>query len=355
LLGYDLKSARGLTGSEPSGVGGYRRIGAREVEESVERAPRSLLTISENLGTGQPSPPWMDSWQILGAQLAKTVAGYVPGRFRRVVVAASTPTREYAAVMAALGMVRISYRDRVLPSAEDNFRRLAALPPYTMVRAVMSGGGKVEVGPARGLDARGNLMFGRKSLSSSHCADVTLAPWAPDDYREQKFDIAYDTAFIQNMVPSARPELFATEGRTACVVMGPVSDLVEESNLFVARPVGGASLRPIHEVIRPFDRYGAQGWQSVVCGTQSFDWPVPAAEKGRRLLVLDGAAAVNRWIGNIQEADVILALVHRSDSSAAAAADAILNQRRSAVLLDRSELRWTPPPAVEAIAFGEPV
>ncbi|WP_143086859.1 hypothetical protein [Lentzea flaviverrucosa] len=256
--------------------------------------------------------------------------------------------------MAALGMVRVSYRDRVLPGGEENFRRLAALPPRTMVRAVMSGGGKVEVGPVMGTDPRGNLRFGRKSLKPSHCADITLAPWASHDYRERKYDIAYDAALIRNMVPSARPELFATEGRTACVVMGPTGDLEEELKLRVARPGDGARLGPVYEILRPFDMYKARGWHSVICGTQSFDWPLPAAEKGRRLLILDGAAAVNRWVGNIHDADVVLALVHRSDSSAAAAAEAVLNQRRSALRLDLREIDWTPSPTVEVVAFGEP-
>jgi hypothetical protein len=335
-------------------TGGYRRVGAGEVGQAVEHAPKSLLTISDEVGTEQASPVWMDSWQMLGARMARTIAGYVPSRFRKVVVAVTTPTREYAAIMAALGMVRVSYRNRTPLAAEDNFHRLASLPPHTMVRAVMSGGGKVEVGPVMGKDSKGNLRFGRKSLSQSHCADITLAPWAPHDYREQKYDIAYDAAFIRNMVPSARPELFATEGRTACVVMGPPGDLEDESNLLVARPGDGARPRPVHEILRPFNKYKAQGWHSVICGTQSFDWPLPAAEKGRRLLILDGAAAVNRWIGNIHDADIVLALVHRNDSSAAAAAEAVLNQRRSALRLDLNEINWTPPPAVEAIAFGEP-
>lgn len=355
MLDYGLKSVRSLSNVRTADIDGYRRVGAGEVGQAVEGAPKSLLTIADEEGTEQPSPMWMDSWQMLGARMARTIAGYVPTRFRKVVVAVATPTREYAAVMAALGMVRVSYRDRALPDAEDNFHRLASLPPRTMVRAVMSGGGKVEVGPVMGRDARGNLRFGRKALRPSHCADITPAPWAPHDYREQKYDVTYDAAFIRNMVPSAQPELFATEGRTACVVMGPLGDLEEESKLLVARPGDdGVRPRPMYEILRPFDKYKAQGWHSVICGTQSFDWPLPAAERGRRLLILDGAAAVNRWIGNIHDADIVLAFVHRSDSSAAAAAEAVLNQRRSALRLDLQDINWTPPPAVEAIAFGEP-
>ncbi|WP_143132642.1 hypothetical protein [Amycolatopsis rubida] len=256
--------------------------------------------------------------------------------------------------MAALGMVRISYRDRVLPGANDNFHRLASLPPHTMVRAVMSAGGKVEVGPVMGTDLKGNLRFGRKALRPSHCADITPAPWARPDYRERRYDIEYDADFIRNMVPSARPGLFATEGRTACVVMGPLTDLQDELNLLVARTSSGARLGPVHAILRPFDKYQAQGWQSVICGTHSFDWPLPAAEPGHRFLILDGAAAVNRWFGNIENADIVLALVHRNDSSAVAAADAILNERRSARRLEMREIGWTPPSGVEAIAFGQP-
>ncbi|WP_447006668.1 hypothetical protein ACRAKI_09405 [Saccharothrix isguenensis] len=355
MLDYDSRSVRGSRRLQAVGDEKSRGVPIGEVDSSVKRARKPLLTISDESGAEQDSPEWMDSWQALGARMARVVTGYVPSRFRKVVVAAAAPTREYAAVMAALGIVRLSYRDRVLPDPEFNFHRLAALPPRTMVRAVMAGGGKVEVGPVMGVDSKGNLKFGRKSLSPPHCADISQAPWAQPDYREQRYDIAYDSAFIRNMLPTAQPGLFATEGRTACVVMGPSGDLAEEANLLVARPGDGARLGPVHEILRPFNRYGPQGWHSVICGTQSFDWPLPAAERGQRLLILDGAAAVHRWLGNIHDADIVLALVHRSDSSASAAAEAVLNQRRSAERFDLREIGWTPPPAVEAVAFGEPV
>jgi hypothetical protein len=320
----------------------------------VQRVGKPLLLVSDQSGNEQDSPAWMDSWQRLGAILAKNTTDVVPGKYRRLVISATTPTREFAAVMAALGMVRVSYRDRMLPDPVEQFRHLAGLPAGTMVRAVL-GGHKVELGPVEGADQKGNLRFGRKTIAPAGCADISQLPWLKPAWRERKIDdIIYDSAFIKNMVPRATPCLFASDAKTVCAVMGPAKDLKEESNLLVARPDNSARLRPVHEVLRPFERYGEMGWHSVICSSQSHDWPEPVADRLPRLVILDGAAAVQRWVGGTYEAEIVLALVHRSDSSAVPAAEAVLNQRRSALKFDLGNLGWTPPAAVEAIAFGEP-
>jgi len=320
----------------------------------VQRLGKPLLTVADQSGDQQDSPPWMDSWQRLGAILAKKTTDLVPGRYRRLVVSATTPTREFAAVMAALGMVRVSYRDRLLPDPVEQFHRLAELPAGTMVRAVL-GGYKVELGPVEGADHKGNLRFGLKTIAPSACADISHLPWLKPRWREKKIDdISYDTGFIKNMVPGATPRLFASDARTVCAIVGPAENLTEESKLLVARPGDSTRLRPMHEVLRPFEIYGAMGWHSVICSSQSHDWPEPVADKLPRLVILDGAAAVERWIGGTYDAEVVLALVHRSDSSAVSAAETVLNQRRSALKFDLGNLGWVPAATVEAIAFGEP-
>ncbi len=315
---------------------------------------KPLLTVSDQSGNQQDSPAWMDSWQRLGAVIARNTAEVVPGKYRRLVISATTPTREFAAVMASLGMVRMSYSDRLLPDPVEQFRYLSGLPVGTMVRAVL-GGHKVELGPVEGADHKGNLRFGRKKIAPSGCADIAQLSWLKPSWREKRIDITYDPAFIQNMIPQATPQLFASEAKAVCAVMGPSKELKEESNLLVARPADSAQLRPVHEVLRPFERYGEMGWHSLICSSQSHDWPEPVADRLPRLVILDGAAAVQRWIGGTYDAEVVLALVHRSDSSAVAAAEAVLNQRRSALRFDLRNLGWTPPSAVEAIAFAEPI
>jgi len=316
---------------------------------------KSLLTVADEPGEHQDSPAWLDAWQRLGAVIARRTADIVPNKYRRMVIAATTPTREFAAVMTALGMVRMSYRDRLLPDPVEQCRVLADLPAETMVRAVL-GGRKVELGPVCGMDDLGNLRFGRKKIAASACADISRLSWLKPEWRERRIDIAYDHAFIKNMLPNATPQLFASETRTVCGVMGPPKNLETESNLLIARPGEAAILRPMHEILRPFERYGEMGWHSVICGSQSHDWPEPVADKLPRLVILDGAAAVQRWMSGTYEAEIVLALVHRSDSSAVLAAETILNlRRRSASSVDLRLLGWAPPAAVEAVGFGEAV
>src|SRR5262245_13235731 len=157
----------------------------------MQRLEAPLLVVSDQSGNQQGSPSWMDSWQRLGAILARKTANLVPGRYRRLVIAVTTPTREFAAVMAALGMVRLSYRDRMLPDPVEQCRRLAGLPAGTMVRAVL-GGRKVELGPVEGADHKGNLRFGRKRIAPSSCADIRQLPWLKPTWRDRKInDITY--------------------------------------------------------------------------------------------------------------------------------------------------------------------
>jgi hypothetical protein len=296
----------------------------------------------------------MDSWQRLGAAIAKKVTpSLVPAMYRRLVIAVSTPSREYAALMTALGMVRLSYRDRVLPDPDAQFGLLASLPKETMVRAVL-GKTKVELGPVSGSDARGRLRFGRKLLAASSCADIRQMPSLAPAQREQRFDIDYDPAFIRNMLPTADPLLYATEARTACVVVGPRRDLEDELDLRVMRPGDGVTPRPVREVLRPYSFYGQKGWHSDVVSAQVHDWQEPVRARHPGLVILDGAASVQRWLAETYDSGIVVALVHRSDSSAAAAAEALLNERRGAEPVAIGDLSWEPPAACEAFVFGEP-
>lgn len=345
--------SRAHSTSDESGHELNKRPIGQDGRSDMQGTPQSLLLVADQIGSSQASPVWMDSWQRLGALLARRTADIVPGKYRRLVIAAATPTREYAAVMAALGIVRMSYRDRVLPDPAVQLRRLADLPTGTMVRAVL-GGTKVELGPVSGADPKGNLRFGQKTILAARCADIGQLPWAIPTRREIRFEITYDDAFIRTMIPSATPVLFASEARTACAVLGPQKNLNTEMELLVTRPDHAGSLRPVHEVLRPFERYGQQGWHSVISSSQSHDWPDPVVHKRPRVVILDGAAAVQRWIGDTYDVEIVLALVHRGDSSAVSAAETVLNQRGSAVKFDLRELGWSPPSAVEVVGFGDP-
>jgi hypothetical protein len=320
----------------------------------MRESAKPLLAVTDETGALRYSPAWMDAWQRLGATIARKVTpGVVPGTYRRLVIAVSTPCREYAALVTALGMVRMSYRDRVLPDPRVQFSLLAGLPKETMVRAVL-GRTKVELGPVSGSDARGRLRFGRKLLDAGSCADIRQIPSLPHLQKELRFDLDYDSAFLKNMMPSADPLLFATEARTACVVVGPGRDLEDELCLRVARPGGSTEPRPVREVLRPYCVYGQRGWQSDVVSSQVHDWQESVRSRHPRLVILDGAASVQRWLVETYDAGIVVALVHRSDSSASAAAEALLNERRSAEPVAVGALPWEPPAACEAFAFGEP-
>lgn len=315
---------------------------------------KPLLAVTDGRGSLRDSPVWMDSWQRLGAVIAKRVtAGIIPGTYRRLVIAVSTPSREYAALMIALGMVRLSYRDRVLPDPDTQFSFLAGLPEETMVRAVL-GKTKVELGPVSGADARGRLRFGRKLLAARSCADIRQMPSLVPAQKEQRFDIQYDAAFLKNMLPTADPLLFATEARTACLVVGQMRDLEDELNLRVMRPGDHVEPRPVREVLRPYSAYGHRGWHSDVVSSHVHDWQEAVRARHPGLVILDGAAPVQRWLAETYDSGIVLALVHRSDSSAAAAAEALLNERRSAEPVAIGDLPWQPPAACEAFVFGEP-
>lgn len=316
---------------------------------------KPLLAVADETGALRDSPVWMDAWQRLGAVIARKVtAEFVPGTYRRLVIAVSTPTREYAALMAAMGMVRMSYRDRELPDPHAQFRLLANLPNDTMVRAVL-GRTKVELRRVSGADPKGRLRFGAMLLSADACADIRYTPSLAPAEKEHRFVIDFDSAFLKNMVPTTDPLLFATEARTACIVMGPWKDLESELSLPVVRPGDGTAPRPMHEVLRPYGIYGQTGWHSAVVSSQVHDWPEPVRDRRPRLVILDGAASVQRWLAETYDAEIILALVHRSDSSAVEAAEALLNERRSAEPVKVGNLHWEPPAACEAFAFGEQV
>lgn len=328
---------------------------------AASRRNGALMAVADRSGVLRWSPEWMDSWQRLGARIARAMHDLVPGRYRRIVIGASTPTREYAALMVALGMVRLSYRNRVLPDPTEHYRYLAALPRGTVARAVLGTPKpavpgmkpKVELGQLRGLDDKGRLKFGSKSLEPESCADVMPFPWAEPTWREDRVEVTYESDFVRDMVPGADPFLFATAATTACAIMGPRRDLDAELDLHVTRSPSMVAPRPLNQVLLPFGCYRHMGWHSVIASGQLYDWPPPVSEGLPRLVILDGAAAVQRWLGETDGAEVVLALVHRSDASASAAAEALLNRRRGACDVGVEELGWAPPSAIEVLAYGE--
>ncbi|GGN42894.1 hypothetical protein GCM10012285_23710 [Streptomyces kronopolitis] len=290
------------------------------------------------------------------------------------VVALSVPTRDYLAVLLAYGVVNQASQAEMVPAEpEQDFEQAKCLPVGACVRVI----------PVKGPDHKQRVYTGvfGGAFSNHHGQVYELAgsrspgrrpgpvSWFPaDDYRLQllpwpdlpdayagrhRFSEAFE-------IPAGAGGLVAGQladfyGRCSLhsVVIGAVNTVLADAQVVVAAP-GGAGLtlqgllrmRAVHS---PGSHY-----RSVVLSSRG------DPEKYRHVVrscqpvavVLDGAAAVRRWLG-AGLAGVTVAVVERTSPTALAAVDVLYENRRRSVtdLGVPRDLANRIPPGVELLAW----
>ncbi|MFI8446717.1 hypothetical protein [Streptomyces erythrochromogenes] len=290
------------------------------------------------------------------------------------VVAVSVPTRAYVAVLLMYGVVdRASQTDLVPVGAELGFEQARSLPVGTCVRVIpVKGPGqgrRVYTGVFGGAfqNHRGQVyeLRGRNGPSRSagpiswFPADVyrlQALPWPdwPKDYADRhRFSEAFE-------IPAGAEKLLAGQlgdfyGRCSLhgVVVGTASTILAEAQILVAAPNGAGLLLQDLLRLRAVHSPGSH-YRSVVLPSRGDPDEYRDAVRSCRpaVAVLDGAAAVRRWLGAAL-AGVTVAVVERTSPTALAAADELYGSRgRSLADLEvPADLGRRVPPGVELLAW----
>ncbi len=290
------------------------------------------------------------------------------------VLAVSVPTRAYVAVLLMYGVVdRGSQADLVPVGSELGFEQARSLPVGTCARVIpVKGPGqgrRVYTGVFGGAfqNHRGQVyeLAGRKgpgqrpgpiSWFPADAYRLQALPWPdqPKDYADRhRFSEAFE-------IPAGAEGFLAGQlgdfyGRCSLhgVVVGTTSTILAEAQTVVAAP-DRAGL-PLQDLLRLRAVHSpGSHYRSVVLSSRGDPDEYRDVVRSCRpaVAVLDGAAAVRRWLGAAL-AGVTVAVVERTSPTALAAADELYGSReRSLADLDvPADLSSRVPPGVELLTW----
>jgi hypothetical protein len=316
----------------------------------------------------------LPEWALWFSEIGRWAAGLrEPGS--NTVVALSVPTRDYAAVLLAHGVVdRASQGETVPGMAEQGFDEARHLSAGTCVRVIPvrgpGRGRRIYAGLFRGaIENHHGRVFelagrdsagGRPGPVSWFPADsyrLQPLPWPdqPEDYAgRHRFSAAFEIpAGAEKLLAGPLPDFY---GRCAIdsVVVGTVSKVLAEAQAVVAAP--GSSGLCLQDLLRLRTIHSpGSHYRSVLVSSRGDPEECRDAVRSHRsaVAVLDGAPAVRRWLG-AGLAGVTVAVVERTSPSALAASDELYgNRSRSAADLDvPPDIRRRVPPGVELLAWS---
>jgi hypothetical protein len=289
---------------------------------------------------GQPPPGWAVWAAAMGEWLAAD-SGPGPG----TVIAASLPTRAWAAAFAAVGACRARARiGSGHTRAEIERWGIGARVRFPFTGAFREG--RIKAFGSRGLVIR--------QPSYLEC----LVPWARAGGVERLPDGAEPSSRIKRPAPAARfraaalgTDLASPTDALDCLIIGQKHRLEEELALELGIE-GNRYSGTLAELVRPRSLVGQKSqFRSEIISSASGEVPAAGGPGGIPALVtLDGSGAVLRWIA-AKWASPVLCLIDRTEPRADDAASAIEAARAGAPGgVDRRTMP-NAPDGVETVGF----
>lgn len=285
-----------------------------------------------------PFPSWAAWLTNLGAWAAESAAADSRG-----IIAVSVPAREYAGILVGCGVVYAAFRPQLNIATEGGqFENAAKLPRHQhMVRLVPTHGTSSFVGVFHGtLHDRGRELFhvgGSKFLANRYRIDLLRWPDRRSDLQEHmsQSQPIHIPDGIHELLPGLAAD-FCGYSALHCVIVGSAIRVEREAEVLVAATASSAPV-PLSSLLRPRAvRDTARQYRSLVLpsGEDPEDYRELVGRRSPPVAVLDGAAAVCRWLG-AGIAPMTVALVERLGASSEAAAD-LLKRYRERSLRDLS-------------------
>jgi len=299
---------------------------------------------------GAPLPGWAWWFIELGSWLA---TDRQPGRVARAAI--SVPTRAYAALFAAMGIVSGSYRSGVL-NVGERLRMLSRLKRGDPVRyckgdedlkvsygefSKIAKEPLFDLGDCVYLAERNGRVYGREVRQFHYIEPVG---------EEEGFSMDRPVCLSPDFVKEAMGIDPISQGffsRLECVIIGNKTDLAEELELELqADGVSGK----VQDVLRVHEHRPKDGYRSR---TISFQADIRSELVGKPFggVVMDGARSFLRWRGMARK-HPWLVIIDRTNPTAGAARDAILGGLASS-LEDANPPVGDPPSGIEAIFYWD--
>lgn len=262
----------------------------------------------------------------------------------------SVPTRRFAGVLAAAGIVTGAARRTASRDPAQQLARLAALSRNTPVRYREGNSNKAssgrfdEVAPERGEDYV--RLIGGYRRAASQCTYIEPLPQGCDPFLGRR-EICPHPDFVgslsgQDAVSHAFPQ------QIECTIVGTKSTIQEEFGLPLRVENHNGTLQ---DVARPAEmqQHPADGYRSRIVSALA-DPKTSNSGDPQGAVVLDGASAILRW-RHAARAHPWLAVLDRTSSSADPAVSALLQERASSE--DLSPPVGEAPPGIETLCYVE--
>jgi hypothetical protein len=288
---------------------------------------------------GKALPAWASWAAALGEHLADA-----PAAGSATVIAASLPTRSFAAVFAAVGACRAAARSISGHSRAE----IEKWGTRTRVRFPLMGG--FREGRIKAIGSRGVWVL---QPNGTEC----LVPWARASGIERLPEGAEPTSRIRRTTPAERfraaalgTDLAVPTDALDCLMVGTRHRLEEELELEVE--IEGIRHRgTLAELVRPRSMFGRKSqFRSDIMSSAGAELPAKGRTGRIPLVILDGSASVLRWLG-ADWASPILCLIDRTEPRAEDAAAAV---EARAAAGSRVAHRTVPdaPQGIETLAFA---
>lgn len=295
-------------------------------------------------------PEWARWLMDLGRWLAKDRQ---PGKVARAAI--SVPTRGYAALFAAMGIVSGSYRSGVL-SVGERLRMLSRLNAGDPVRYCKGDEDlKVSRGKFRKVEKEplfdsGDCVYLAEGKEKEYGREVRQFHYIEPVGAEEEFSLDRPVCHSPDFVKAAMGIDPISQGffsRLECVIIGNKTALAEELELELrADGVSGK----VQDVLRVHEYRPKDGFRSRMI---SFQADVRSELVGKPFggVVMDGSRSFLRWRGMARR-DPWLAVIDRTNPTAGVARDAIVSGLASS-LEDANPPVGEPPSGIEAIFYWD--
>ena len=305
-------------------------------------------------------PTWAESLQRIGAMAASG-----PATGRRTTVAIAVPTRSYAAVLVALGVVLGRSRVSVVPDEmNEHFAQICALPRGTRVwvtvaqrrhKGLVMGLGRIDGQPFVKIQLttgdRLTIHVGERNATS-----VEIDEWdgaLPSEKKGKR--IIRRPGFLEAAFAGLDPRDFGIRSRMDAVIIGSVASLRTEimnTSIGARLPNGRLVYGTFQDLLRSRRLAQGQAFRSDIVSDTTPDFSALPTESNCTA-VFDGARPFIKWHDAMPSASQVVVL-DRTAHSFQDAADIVNQQylRRSADIRDFQRIPGIPW-GMEVMAYEE--
>ena len=337
--------------------------------------PKRLTMVPVNIdfqylteGRKLPLPSWVKFYLQLGAVVAQENSVELNG-----VTALAVPTRPYAAVLVAAGVV-VSKATKIGTKRQDSptshFEMLASLPRGTsvtvrkgakLVKGVLVGAsdlhsdGKVRIG-IRIQSGKGGALTEWLPPDSSPNVQVSTKNWSrlPTDADKAKHVDASVSEFISQVFQGADLGNFVTESTLDCVIVGNLGQLVQEA-LALKLSVGlqgteesGGTLRDLLRIRRLCGK--SEAFRSDIFPVRTRKNVTLTDGMEPDLVIFDGAYGFLKWRYEWPRCNWVV-ILDRTDPHFTEAVQLVNEDYLSRISDEKLSVADPPPQSVELVTF----